>query len=470
MNRTIVFVVTSAFAVGVMGSAARVAISSGQSGALVRLQPNVTGVAQTGNINVSGRVRASLVSLSGSETTLVADSMTGNGVLASSSSSIEPAIVGLVPVATNWGVMGVNQATSAGAGLGAGADGILAFAGTGGLAGRFMGGVVSDTYFQAQSEGYGLQQSANGRVLSTYLDASGGWLGTVSPDPLHFYTGNSYAHATLTVNGNFGIGTDTPGARLHVETSTGGAGVFRSFDANAGVVDSITAQSSSGNGAGIYASNSNPAGFTQGVYAEVFSPEGVSVYGQNLVTNNAGVAIYGDNPSSTGWAVYAAGRFGATGTKSFVIDHPLDPQNKVLLHYSSESPEPQNFYNGIVRTDERGYATITLPDYYEAINREPRYTLTVLDEGDSDSFVLAKVVQKVKNGQFVIRTSAPEVEVSWEIKAVRNDRWVQVKGAPTEVEKTEAQKGKYLSPELYDQPESMGTFYRRPSSSHSVKK
>lgn len=260
--------------------------------------------------------------------------------------------------------------------------------------------------------------------------------------------------------GNLGVGTATPSARVHAVTAAGGAGVFTTSDPNSGVVDAITAQSSSGNGAGIYARNSNTAGQTQGVYSQVSSPTGLAVYGENLVANNTGHGLFGNNPSGTGWAVYAAGRSATTGTKSFVIDHPLDPENKILLHYSSESPEPQNFYNGIVRTDERGYATITLPDYFESINRDPRYSLTVIDEGDSEDFVLAKVVRKIKGGQFVIRTSAPGVEVSWEVKAIRNDRWVQEKGAPTEVDKVGLQRGKYLMPSLYGQPDSKGMFSR----------
>lgn len=262
--------------------------------------------------------------------------------------------------------------------------------------------------------------------------------------------------------GSLGVGTSTPSAKVHGYAATGIAGFFVSNDSSTGTIDGLSGQTSSGNGAGLYAVNHNTAGFTQGVYSEVVSPAGVGVFGQNTVANNTGFGVYGNNPSATGWAVYAVGRSATTGTKSFVIDHPLDPENKMLLHYSSESPEPQNFYNGIVRTDERGYATITLPDYYEAINRDPRYSLTVIDEGDTDNFVLAKVVRKIKNGQFVIRTNAPNVEVSWEVKAIRNDRWVQEKGAPTEVDKVGSQRGRYLMPSLYGQPDSQGVFYRGP--------
>ena len=33
-----------------------------------------------------------------------------------------------------------------------------------------------------------------------------------------------------------------------------------------------------------------------------------------------------------------------SGVKAFRIDHPLDPENKYLLHYCAEGPEPLNVY------------------------------------------------------------------------------------------------------------------------------
>jgi hypothetical protein len=117
-----------------------------------------------------------------------------------------------------------------------------------------------------------------------------------------------------------------------------------------------------------------------------------------------------------------------------------------------------NFYSGNVITDAQGYATVTLPDYFEAINRDFRYQLTVIDS--SDDFVLAKVVQKIRNNQFVIRTSKPHVEVSWRVEAIRNDLYVQRYGFQTEQEKEDDIKGKYLHPELYGQPKERGLHYR----------
>jgi hypothetical protein len=156
----------------------------------------------------------------------------------------------------------------------------------------------------------------------------------------------------------------------------------------------------------------------------------------------------------SGYAVYASGNFGASGTKAFRIDHPSDPENRYLLHYSTEGPQPYNVYKGRVTTDAAGYSWIELPAYFEEINRDVDYQLTVIDA--SDDFVLAKVTKEVAGNRFQIRSSRPNVKVCWEVKGVRNDRFLRTYGAPVEVEKGMAERGKYQHPELYGQPPEMG--------------
>ena len=47
---------------------------------------------------------------------------------------------------------------------------------------------------------------------------------------------------------------------------------------------------------------------------------------------------------------------------------------------------------------------------------------------------------------------APRARVCWRVEAVRNDRWVQMRGAPVEVDKPEAERGQYPHPERNGQP------------------
>ena len=147
------------------------------------------------------------------------------------------------------------------------------------------------------------------------------------------------------------------------------------------------------------------------------------------------------------------------GGGSFKIDHPLDPENKYLYHSFVESPDMMNLYNGNVVTDEQGYAIVTMPEWFEALNREFRYQLTVIDGEDSDSWVLAKVARELENGQFTIRTSEPLAKVSWQVTGIRQDAWANENRIPVEEWKDGDERGKYLHPKVHGQPQERGLAY-----------
>ena len=62
------------------------------------------------------------------------------------------------------------------------------------------------------------------------------------------------------------------------------------------------------------------------------------------------------------------------------IDHPLDPENRYLQHSFVESPDMMNVYCGTTVLDDRGEAEVTLPDWFEALNRDFRYQLTCIGQ------------------------------------------------------------------------------------------
>ena len=134
--------------------------------------------------------------------------------------------------------------------------------------------------------------------------------------------------------------------------------------------------------------------------------------------------------------------------KNFKIDHPQDPANKYLYHTSVESPDMKNIYDGLATTDANGYATVELPPYFDALNKDCRYQLTCIGE-----FAQAIIAKKVENNRFVIRTDKPHVEVSWQVTGIRKDPYAEAYRTVPEVEKPADEKGTYLQPELYGQPE-----------------
>ena len=143
-----------------------------------------------------------------------------------------------------------------------------------------------------------------------------------------------------------------------------------------------------------------------------------------------------------------SGTFSAT-TKNFRIDHPLDPANKYLVHSSVESSERMYVYRGVVRTDSSGYATVIVPTWFDALNENIQYQLTVTDESDCNEFVQAKVVKKLVSRSFKIRTSAPGVEVDWQLTASRHDPDALATPLVVEEEKTGVDRGKYLTPTVH---------------------
>jgi trimeric autotransporter adhesin len=132
------------------------------------------------------------------------------------------------------------------------------------------------------------------------------------------------------------------------------------------------------------------------------------------------------------------------GSGSFKIDHPLDPANKYLSHSFVESPDMMNIYNGNIVTNQHGLATVVLPDYFEALNRDFRYQLTVVGK-----FAQAIIIQEVRNGRFVIKTSKPSVKVSWQITGIRHDAFAQAHPIRVEEEKNGSERGHYLHPEVF---------------------
>lgn len=132
------------------------------------------------------------------------------------------------------------------------------------------------------------------------------------------------------------------------------------------------------------------------------------------------------------------------GSGSFKIDHPLDPEGSYLSHSFVESPDMMNIYNGNVVTDEKGYATVVLPAYVEALNQDFRYQLTALGQ-----FAQAIVASKIEGNTFVIQTDKPNVEVSWQVTGIRQDPYALAHPIVVEEEKPLAEQGRYLHPDAY---------------------
>jgi hypothetical protein len=107
-----------------------------------------------------------------------------------------------------------------------------------------------------------------------------------------------------------------------------------------------------------------------------------------------------------------------------------------------------NIYNGNITTDATGEAVVEMPDYFDALNKDFRYQLTVIG-----TFAQAIVGTRMKGNRFVIRTSAPNVDVSWQVTGVRQDAYANKNRVQVEEDKPEKERGSYLHPEVFNQPD-----------------
>lgn len=194
-----------------------------------------------------------------------------------------------------------------------------------------------------------------------------------------------------------------------------------------------------------------------GLTSEGYAVYGLANFGRGVYGyTSSGYGVYGRADNAAGYAGYFQGKTHVAGTLSksggaFKIDDPRDPEGKYLMHSFVESPDMMNVYNGVTTTDGQGYSTVQLPSYFKTINRDFRYQLTVIG---GQGFALAKIEREIDGNQFVIRTNEPSVKVSWQVTGIRQDPWAEANRIIPETEKPDSERGTYLNPEVYGQPES----------------
>jgi hypothetical protein len=262
---------------------------------------------------------------------------------------------------------------------------------------------------------------------------------------------------------------------LVATTASNSAYAIKAINTNPGTGSSagagIRALAGGGTDADIVALATYPAAGefcgANGVVGVASATSGDGVYGQST----SGIGVFGDSDSSYGvvgvsgttYGVYSVGPAYVNGNLdvigtlskgggSFKIDHPLDPANKFLYHSFVESPDMKNVYDGVVTLDSKGEATVTLPDWFEALNRDFRYQLTAIGSSAPDLYIRAKV----KANAFSIGGGKAGQEVCWLLTGIRQDAWADAHRIPVEEDKPAAERGLYLHPTEHGQPAAKG--------------
>jgi hypothetical protein len=435
-------------------------------------------------------------------TQIVGVTQKGTGVGLNGSATTHAAVAGTITGKSNTAVYGLASNTSKGsnaAGVtgvantetGPGVQGVTTSPtgfGVQGVVNSSTGGTAVQGLNNATS---GFSNGVSGQTASTG-NGSAGVAGNANAT-----TGQVYGVAGVsnsTTNGAAGvIGSEgaTAGQVFGVFGFTNSAtnfatGVVGNANATTGQVTGVSGNSASTSGTGVFGNATATTGNTFGVFGQTASPTGHATSGYASATSGAAIGVVGltNSPGGAGgqfvnlgggkslvligaganytqvFTVDAsgngnfAGNLNVTGklTKgsgSFKIDHPLNPANKYLSHSFVESPDMMNVYNGNITTDRHGLATVNLPEYFEALNGDFRYQLTVIGQ-----FSQAIVAKKISANRFVIQTSKAHVEVSWQVTGIRHDAYANQYRIPVEEDKAVGEQGYYLHPEVFGQAES----------------
>jgi hypothetical protein len=180
--------------------------------------------------------------------------------------------------------------------------------------------------------------------------------------------------------------------------------------------------------------------------AAVFNA-GITVQ-NGLTVKNGGLAVDSGFTVDSSGNVQVGGNLQVNGQKNFQIDDPLDPANRYLYHSAVESSEMMNIYTGNVTTNEHGDATVQVPAWFEALNGDFRYQLTVIGQ-----FAQAIVASEIRDRKFTVKTDKPNVKVSWLVTGARQDAYAKAHPLVVEQDKQADERGYYLHPELFGQPE-----------------
>jgi hypothetical protein len=247
-------------------------------------------------------------------------------------------------------------------------------------------------------------------------------------------TANSITGASVTYAGGGG-----GGGELACSSASSGGGGAGHCD-NPGTTGNAGTNGLGGGGGGgsAYSAAHGGAGGS-GIVIVAYEPPTLKI--NSNVTINGDLNITGALSKSSG---------------SFVIDHPLDPKNKLLYHSFVESPDAKTVYVGRAALDDEGGAIIALPRYFFALNANIRYFATPVGKSMSGLHLSIGVRPRffglLGAPEFRISGGVPDGEVSWMVTGIRHDPYILANPIIPVVKKSMSApyaQGMYIHPELY---------------------
>ena len=127
----------------------------------------------------------------------------------------------------------------------------------------------------------------------------------------------------------------------------------------------------------------------------------------------------------------------------------------------------KNVYDGVVVLDNKDKAEIELPDWFGILNKDFRYQLTAIGAPGPNLYIAEEISEantknsskssnKNSNSRFRIAGGTSGMKVSWQVTGIRKDPWANANRIQVEEDKPDKERGYYLHPDLYGQPEENG--------------
>jgi hypothetical protein len=255
-------------------------------------------------------------------------------------------------------------------------------------------------------------------------------------------------------NGNMGVGTIDPQAKLHVvgsnpfphlKVSAAAAapfGAFLSLDATATTggknyqIFSTGGSAGEGQGnlvfqnysdgvSGMTLTSTGQLNVVKGVNADFFTSR-PGMHGNEAARIRSGgagdiVTLKSEGSGST-YKITIWSEKVPTYFKTFIIPHPANPE-KYLVHAAIEGSEVAVFYRGSAQL-QNGRAVIQLPTYFEALTQTEGRTIQLTGVDGFDRLaVQSQGGARIVDGQFEVYSDniASSQRFDWEVKARRQD-------------------------------------------------
>lgn len=368
-----------------------------------------------------------------------------------------------------------NEVTSSGAGSQYGLYTVLDNSGTGthygatnfltgtGISGtrygtyNFTGGSSNSTKYGTYNyvaDGTGSQygsynfvsSSGTGTHYGVYASAYGDFNKAVYGSNTHptgwaaYFLGNGY------VSGDLGVGTNTPERKLHVRDNTNSTQASMLVENTNTGIDADATLNMRTNYLG------NTTNFAIGINNSMW--QDLQFCEDNWVGNNIRMIIEQGTGRVGVNTIFPAATLDVDGTvdatiKSFKIDHPDDPANKTLRHFSMESDKGLVMYSGKVQLDANGEGTIQMPDYYVSLTDEANGLVHLTPIGRNPFMASYEWSQDFTT--FTVY-GQPNREVSWQVTAERDDPTYAYRKQPVEATKGQNSPipaGRYIDPEAH---------------------